>query len=300
MCQFQVSKSKKEGKKMKLSTKLLTVLFGASLMAGCTTGPKSSGTFDKNFMCAVGGALVAGAGAAAVADDDEGAAAAGGAAVGAMLGLLLCPNDEVEAAEPVAAAPVCATAAPSGALVDANGCPFDDDNDGVYEGIDMCRNTPAGVTVDRVGCPLDTDGDAVADYLDLCPDTPKGVIVDQDGCPLAGEKVLSLTGVNFAFDKADLTADAKEILGQAVTVLKDVDGVVEVRVEGHTDSIGSEAYNMTLSQKRAESVVDYLVSQGIDGNNLIAVGMGETSPVANNDTAAGRAANRRVDFVVNQ
>jgi OOP family OmpA-OmpF porin len=172
--------------------------------------------------------------------------------------------------------------------------------DGVYDGIDLCLNTPEGVTVDRVGCPLDSDGDAVPDYKDLCPSTPKGVLTDQDGCPLPGENILSLTGVNFEFDSAKLTSDATAILDDAVALLKGSDEVVQVRVEGHTDSLGSEAYNQTLSQSRAEAVVAYLVSAGVSGDNLIPVGMGEGFPVANNDTEAGRAANRRVDFVVNQ
>jgi len=246
-------------------------------------------------MCAVGGALAGGAAGAAVGDSD---AAAGSAVVGSMLALLLCPHDEEEETVMVEEV-VCATEPPPGALVDQNGCAYDTDKDGVYDGIDMCQMTPEGVTVDRVGCALDSDGDAVPDYKDLCPDTPKGVIVDQDGCPLPGEKVLSLEGVNFGFDKATLTDDAKQILEEAVTVLKDTDSIVEVRVEGHTDSIGTEAYNQQLSQERAQSVVDYLESRGINGSNLIPVGMGESEPVATNETKEGRAKNRRVDFVVN-
>ena len=280
---------------MKLSGKLLAALFAVALLAGCA-GPNQRAS-NNNIFCAVGGALVGGAATAAAVDG--GAATAGGAAVGAMLALLLCPNEEPEAA-PMMEEPVCAVEPPPGALLDQNGCAYDTDGDGVYDGIDLCRNTPEGVTVDRVGCPLDSDGDAVADYLDLCPGTPKGVIVDQDGCPLPGENLLSLTGVNFEFDKATLTPEAKEILEQAVAVLKDTDGIVEVRVEGHTDSIGTEAYNQKLSQARAEAVVEYLTSRGIDGRNLVAVGMGENYPVASNESEAGRAANRRVDFVVNQ
>ncbi|MDH5591651.1 MAG: OmpA family protein, partial [Gammaproteobacteria bacterium] len=177
---------------------------------------------------------------------------------------------------------------------------FDTDGDGVVDGIDMCANTPPGVAVDRVGCPFDSDKDGVEDHKDLCPATPLGTIVDRVGCPLPGQNILSLTGVNFDTNKAVLTAASKDILEQAVTLLKQTDAVIEVRVEGHTDSRGSEAYNMTLSQKRAEAVVAYLVSQGVNSSSLIPVGMGETSPVASNDTEAGRAANRRVDFVVSQ
>lgn len=279
---------------MRLSGKLFAALFMAALLAGCS-GPakRDAGT---NLMCAVGGALVGGAAMAAV---DGGSNVTGGAAVGGMLGLLLCPQ-EAEAEEPMVEEPVCAVEPPPGALRDQNGCAYDTDGDGVYDGIDLCRNTPEGVTVDRVGCPLDSDNDAVADYLDLCPGTPEGVIVDQDGCPLPGENLLSLTGVNFEFDKATLTPEAQEILEEAVTLLKDTDDIVEVRVEGHTDSIGTEAYNQDLSQRRAEAVVNYLTSRGIDGRNLLPVGLGESMPVASNDSSAGRALNRRVDFVVNQ
>jgi OOP family OmpA-OmpF porin len=216
-----------------------------------------------------------------------------------MLGLLLCPHEAV-AEEPMVEEPVCAVEPPPGALRDQNGCAYDTDGDGVYDGIDLCRNTPEGVTVDRVGCPLDSDNDAVADYLDLCPGTPEGVIVDQDGCPLPGENLLTLTDVHFEFDKATLTPEAKDTLEEAVTLLKETDQIVEVRVEGHTDSIGTEAYNQDLSQRRAQSVVDYLTSRGIDGRYLLPIGMGETFPIADNSTDAGRALNRRVEFDVNQ
>lgn len=279
---------------MRLSGKFLAVLFMAALLAGCA-GPAKRDA-GKNFMCALGGALVGGAATAAV---DGGSGVAGGAAVGGMLGLLLCPN-AAEAEEPVVEQPVCAVEPPPGALLDENGCAYDTDGDGVYDGIDLCRNTPAGVSVDRVGCPLDSDKDAVADYLDLCPGTPEGVIVDQDGCPLPGENLLTLSNIQFEFDKATLTPQAKELLEEAVTLLKETDSIVEVRVEGHTDSTGPEAYNQKLSQRRAEAVVEYLVSRGIDGRYLVPVGLGESSPIARNDTEAGRALNRRVEFVVNQ
>ena len=283
---------------MKL-VKLSAVVLAVSLLAACS-GPNKQ-TKNNNLFCAIAGGLAGGALAGAVMDSDSGDsnnAAVAGAAAGAMLALLVCPQDEV--AEPVAATAVCTEVPPAGALLDAQGCAFDSDNDGVVDGIDMCADTPEGVKVDRVGCPLDSDKDGVADYQDMCPATPLGTIVDTDGCPLPGTKLLSLTGVNFATNSAVLTTDAKEILEEAVTLLKQTDAVIEVRVEGHTDSRGSDAYNMTLSQSRAESVVAYLVSRGVESNSLVPVGMGETTPVANNDTTAGQAANRRVDFVVNR
>jgi OOP family OmpA-OmpF porin len=278
---------------MKISIKLTAVALAAGLLAGCA-GPSKQAD-DNYLLCAIAGGLVGGG---VVAAAGNGQAAAGGAFVGAALSLILCPTEEAAAVPVVPAAPVCAEVPPAAALLDAQGCAFDSDSDGVVDGVDMCANTPAGVKVDRVGCPLDSDKDAVADFEDMCPGTPLGTIVDETGCPLKGEKILSLTGVNFEFDKAVLTTDAQDELEQAVDLLKNTDSVIEVRVEGHTDSIGSGAYNKTLSQKRAEAVVAYLVSRGVKSNSLMAVGMGETSPVANNDTKAGRAANRRVDFVV--
>lgn len=271
----------------KLGAAFLTMV----LLAACAGQDKR--TTDTYLLCSVAGGVVGGATAGAATG---GFAAVGGAVTGAELALLLCGQEE--APEPMAAAPVCDVPPPAGALKDENGCAFDDDNDGVYEGIDLCLNTPEGVEVDRVGCPLDSDRDGTPDYKDLCPGTPLGVIVDQDGCPIGGQNILSLTGVNFAFDKAVLTSEAEMILDEAVALLQETDDVLEVRVEGHTDSIGSEQYNMNLSQRRAEAVINYLVDNGVSGTQLIPVGMGEGFPVANNDTDAGRAANRRVDFVV--
>jgi len=282
---------------MKTSIKLAIAVLFASLLSGCA-GQKQLMSSDDLF-CAAAGALFGGAGMAVVADKNSDSAAVGGALVGAALGMILCADEEEVAPiiveEEVAA---CTTTPPAGALLDAQGCAFDTDGDGVVDGIDLCQGTPAGVTVDRVGCPLDSDRDGVADYQDLCPATPLGTIVNSDGCPLSGQKLLSLTGVNFATNSAVLTADAKSILEEAVTLLKSTDSVLEVRVEGHTDSRGPASYNQALSQKRAEAVVAYLVSRGVSESSLIAIGMGETNPIANNDTEAGRAANRRVDFIV--
>ncbi|MCL5975510.1 MAG: OmpA family protein [Gammaproteobacteria bacterium] len=282
---------------MNISVKLTAALLTIGLLAGCA-GPNQR-AYDNYTLCSALGGAVTGAAVGAVSSGGSGAV--GGAAVGAALALLLCPSDEAKA-ETVAAAKekvICEHEPVPGALLDAQGCAMDSDGDGVVDGIDMCANTPAGVTVDEVGCPLDSDKDGVPDYRDLCPNTPQGVIVDEDGCPIAGQTILSLTGVNFEFDKASLTSEARNILDDAVSALLNTDEVVEVRVEGHTDSIGTEEYNQNLSQRRAESVVEYLVSKGVNGNNLIPVGMGETSPIANNDTDAGRALNRRVDFIVN-
>ncbi len=271
---------------MKNMMKLAVILMMGAMLSGCAS-QRVGGQSD--LLCAVIGGLVGGAGAAAL--DGHGSATAGAAIAGAALGVMLCSDgEEVMAAEPE----------PEPEMVKS--VPADYDRDGVPNDKDLCPGTPLGTEVDANGCKLDgdDDNDGVANSLDYCPDTPAGVAVDANGCPEVGETLMSLTGVNFATDSAALTSTAKSILDGAVAALQGSEGYVDVRVEGHTDSRGSEAYNLGLSQRRAESVVAYLVSQGVDGSRLHPVGMGEGHPVADNGTAAGRAANRRVDFVVGQ
>jgi OOP family OmpA-OmpF porin len=190
---------------------------------------------------------------------------------------------------------------PRGARVDAHGCPIDSDGDGVYDGLDQCPDTPRGAVVDKNGCPLDSDGDGVYDGLDKCPGTPPNTKVDEYGCPERkaifepGKKKLVLEGVNFAIDSAILTVDSYKILDRVVEGLNDWPDV-RVEIGGHTDSTGTDAYNLDLSQRRAESVRNYLVKKGIDPSRLQARGYGETQPVADNGTSAGRAKNRRVEL----
>jgi len=280
---------------MKTSVKLAAVALSASLLAGCA-GPNQK-VNNNNLFCAIAGGLVGGAVTGAVADDND-SAAVGGAVVGAALALLLCQEGEAAPAPVMVKEAACATTPPAGALLDAQGCAYDSDLDGVVDGLDLCADTPAGVEVDRVGCPLDSDRDGVADFEDQCPATPLGTIVDETGCPLPGEKVFSMSGVNFEFNSATLTDHAKAVLNDGVDAVNNLGDSVGVSVEGHTDSIGSASYNQKLSLKRAKSVVAYLVSQGIEPSRLKPVGMGESNPIASNDTDAGRAQNRRVDFVV--
>jgi OOP family OmpA-OmpF porin len=117
-----------------------------------------------------------------------------------------------------------------------------------------------------------------------------GVAVDKDGCPIAD---VVLTGVNFETNSATLTGDSKPILNDAARGLRDHHRL-RVEVQGHTDSTGSPGYNIKLSQRRAEAVRDYLISQGVPAGQLEAKGYGETVPVASNASVEGRASNRRV------
>ncbi len=146
-------------------------------------------------------------------------------------------------------------------------------------------------------CTLDDDGDGINDCDDQCPSTPADVAVDASGCPKPDEVLMRLEGVNFAFDSAKLTPESERILDQATQELQEAASVT-VRVEGHTDSIGSEAYNLQLSERRAQGVVVYLISKGFDPSRVEPEGMGEGNPVDTNDTKEGRYHNRRVDFVV--
>lgn len=170
--------------------------------------------------------------------------------------------------------------------------PDDQDRDGVVDANDRCPFTPDGVKVDSNGCALDDDGDGVPNYLDACPGTPAGSVVNTDGCT---RKIVSLTGVNFEFDSATLTSEAKSILDNAAQTINSRSDA-SITVEGHTDSNGSDDYNQGLSERRANAVKNYLASKGVSAS-ITAVGKGESSPVASNDTRSGRAENRRVDVL---
>lgn len=187
---------------------------------------------------------------------------------------------------------------PSGAPVDARGCPLDADGDGVIDLNDRCPGTPSGARVDTSGCPQDADGDKVFDGLDRCPNTAAGQQVDANGCPILFEEdkpTLVLEGVTFATGSAELTGDSRTVLDIVAESLKGNPDVT-VEVAGHTDITGSAALNRRLSQARAESVRDYLISRGVTAARLTARGYGPDNPVADNGTVAGRQKNRRVEL----
>lgn len=186
----------------------------------------------------------------------------------------------------------------AGIVVDTFGCAVDTDLDRVPDFRDSCPGTPEGVAVDALGCRLDSDADGVFDEDDRCPNTAPGVEVDSSGCQVLfveEQAVLVLEGVTFETASADLTTEAQAILDGVATALIDNAGV-RVRVNGHTDATGDRAYNLILSQNRAESVVAYLASRGVDATRMEAQGFGPDQPVATNDTADGRRLNRRVEL----
>jgi OmpA-OmpF porin, OOP family len=184
---------------------------------------------------------------------------------------------------------------PAGVKVDASGCELDSDGDGVVDSRDQCPGTPAGAKVDAKGCELDSDGDGVVDSADKCPGTPAGATVDAKGCALG----IVLKNVNFETNSGNLTADSRTTLDQVAASIKARGDIKSIEVIGHTDSMGAAAYNQQLSEKRAKAVADYLVGQGVSSGILSAKGMGESQPIADNRTAAGRAENRRVELKLN-
>jgi OOP family OmpA-OmpF porin len=182
---------------------------------------------------------------------------------------------------------------PAGAAVDSKGCPLDSDGDGVFDYLDQCPDTPAGAPVDSKGCPLDSDGDGVYDYLDQCPGTPAGIPVDAKGCELK----LTLR-INFDSNSAVIKPDFQAEIEKAAEFVRANSNAPFILLTGHTDSMGKEAYNQKLSQRRAEAVRQALIDNyGLDGKKLIARGYGETQPIADNATEAGRYQNRRVELV---
>lgn len=171
--------------------------------------------------------------------------------------------------------------------------PKDSDGDGVIDPNDKCPDTPKGVKVDDVGCPLDTDGDGVPDYIDQCPTTPKGVPVDAVGCHLFRQSII--INVEFEFGKSEVRPQYKDEIAKAADFMKKYPGV-SCTIEGHTDDVGTNAYNKKLSQARAEAVKKYMVDNfGIDAKRLGAKGYGEEMPIASNKTPEGRQKNRRIE-----
>ncbi|HEX9776669.1 MAG TPA: OmpA family protein [Geopsychrobacteraceae bacterium] len=190
---------------------------------------------------------------------------------------------------------------PRETAVAADGCPeivtfVDADNDGVADALDACPDTPAGVAVDLRGCPLpDSDGDGVVDAHDKCPATEATIAVDRDGCPELTEE-LKIAGlvIEYTTSQSGFGAQAARELKLLAAKIKST-GQGRLVVEGHTDSVGSESFNLKLSQQRADKVRQALINDfGVAADRVVAKGYGSADPVAGNGTQEGRQQNRRV------
>lgn len=174
------------------------------------------------------------------------------------------------------------------------GCP-DSDKDGIQDSEDKCPLKKG--TKEGQGCP-DTDEDGVYDHVDVCPTTP-GTVANK-GCPEIKAEVkeeirLAAKGINFESGSDVIKTVSFTNLDQLAAILAKYPKA-KVQIEGHTDSQGADAANQALSQKRADAVKRYLSTHGVAADRMTAIGFGEAQPIADNNTATGRAINRRVDF----
>ncbi len=210
-----------------------------------------------------------------------------------------CPDTDGDGI--IDSADACPTVA---GLAEFNGCP-DTDGDGIADKDDACP-TEKGTKANN-GCP-DTDGDGVVDKDDKCP-TEAGPASNQ-GCPVVVEEVIVPEGISnddlakidelakgvyFKVNSSKFTEEKPSRLDQIAEIIK-TNPNEEFVVNGYCDSTGAEAYNDKLSEARAATVRDYLISKGVDTNKIFTKGYGESNPVGDNASAKGRAANRRVEI----
>ena len=182
----------------------------------------------------------------------------------------------------------------------------DSDGDGVPDYRDDCPTAAEDKDgfQDEDGCPdPDNDRDGIPDDVDECPTQAEEPGGNGDGCPdrsrvvIHRGSVLVFGKVQFATGSARILPQSHELLDQIAQAMKQHEEIAEMRIEGHTDNVGDAALNRKLSAQRAEAVKAYLVGNGVDGKRLETRGHGESQPIAPNDTPAGRALNRRVEFI---
>jgi OmpA-OmpF porin, OOP family len=186
-------------------------------------------------------------------------------------------------------------------LAEFKGCP-DSDGDGVPDKNDRCPDTPRGTKVDSYGCPLDRDNDGVPDTEDLCPDVPG--LKELKGCPMDAKYIIDTYGlllkpIYYDFDSYKLKLEGIEALDKIASALSNQKDF-GVQFDGHCDFIGTEEYNLKLSEKRAYSARDYLINKGVSDSRIRILYYGEANPAADNQTGIGRKLNRRVEYNIYQ
>jgi OOP family OmpA-OmpF porin len=191
---------------------------------------------------------------------------------------------------------------------DEDGCPESDrDGDKLWDDQDTCPTEAETVNEyqDEDGCPeSDRDGDKYWDDQDTCPDEPETAngYRDEDGCADEIPKEVqaftgAIKGITFDNDQDTIRRSSIRTLDGAVQVLKD-NPDIRINISGHTDDVGTRDHNVDLSTRRAESVKRYLVEHGIDESRITTEGLGPDKPADSNDTKAGRANNRRIEFEI--
>lgn len=178
--------------------------------------------------------------------------------------------------------------------------PEDPDGDGLIGQADHCPNEKG--PVENHGCPIrDYDRDGIPDQDDDCPELPG--VRRYNGCPRvyhakAENKVKVLDPVQFAWDQDIILPESFELLSEVALLMREHKEWTEILIEGHCDSDGSDAYNLDLSDRRANSVQRFLLAHGVEPSRLRAQGFGRSRPIADNSTLEGRALNRRVEFTI--
>jgi outer membrane protein OmpA-like peptidoglycan-associated protein len=181
----------------------------------------------------------------------------------------------------------------------------DSDRDGVMDKDDQCPDEAEDEDgfQDEDGCPdPDNDNDGIPDSRDECPDVPGDEA--HDGCPaktyvrVENGRIFIFGKVQFATGSDQVDRRSEPLLHQIAEALKENPGVGHVRIDGHTDNVGDRGFNQTLSEKRAASVREELIKRGIAPDRLSTKGYGESKPIAPNKAPAGRARNRRVEFII--
>jgi outer membrane protein OmpA-like peptidoglycan-associated protein len=197
---------------------------------------------------------------------------------------------------------------------DEDGCPDDKpvddtDGDGYKDDVDRCPYDAEDFDnyEDEDGCPdNDNDTDGILDVDDACPvdrEVYNGV-EDEDGCPDEGRVIVESSRIKitekiyFDFNKATIQTRSFSLLDEIAATIKAHPTLLKIRVEGHTDDVGGDSFNRTLSEERAQSVMNYLVASGVEVERMDARGFGEDYPIESNDTDSGRASNRRVEFII--
>jgi OOP family OmpA-OmpF porin len=218
-----------------------------------------------------------------------------------------CPEDDIDHDGVPNAKDLCPMV-PAGPHPDSRrpGCPATDmDGDTFYDDIDECPNQAAGLTPDpmRIGCPLpDRDKDSVPDGVDACIDRPGAPDVDpkKNGCPglvrIERGLIVILSPVFFATNKDVILPRSFPVLQAVVNAINAQPLIKRVSIEGHTDNRGTPGHNRDLSERRAKSVMRWLVTHGVAAKRVESHGYGMDRPIATNKTAIGRAQNRRVEF----
>lgn len=179
---------------------------------------------------------------------------------------------------------------------DEDGCPdIDRDGDGIMDDDDACPDDPEDFDgyKDEDGCPdPDNDGDGVLDGADRCPDTPKGVEVDANGCPKPKVTLMAVM-VHFDLNSAELTDEGTAKLDALVAALTE-DEEYTIKIAGHACDLGTPEHNQVLSQRRAETVMAYLIDEGVAESRMEMAAYGEQQPLVSNDSEEQRKQNRRV------